>query len=292
MQDSLTGQEIDGYIIGPLLGAGGMGEVYQAFPLDTTTPVAIKVLRGEYALDTDFQARFVREVRLMESLRHEHIIPIYRYGIYEDKMLYFTMRLINGASLAVLLKRRKFTPQSTWVILEQAAAALQFGHERSIVHRDVKPDNIFIEQYDTDPHVFLGDFGLGKMIGVDHTLTAEGAAVGTPEYMCPEGAMGERLDPRGDIYSLTVVAYEMLTGVLPFNESHSHLTAMAHITKPVPLPTLLRPDFPSALEDFLLHGLEKDREARFQTMREFAENYYQALMTLSPDERQTVYWVE
>jgi len=115
-----------------------MGEVYQAYPPDNSSPIAMKVLRGEYAAESDFQARFVREVRLMESLKHENIMPIYRYGIYNNQ-LYFTMRLINGTTLAILLKRKKFSPQSAWVIIEPVAAALQFGHELNVVHRDVKP---------------------------------------------------------------------------------------------------------------------------------------------------------
>jgi serine/threonine-protein kinase len=193
MQNSLTGQEINGYRIGPLLGVGGMGEVYQAFALSDNSPVAIKFLRSDVTDEPNFQARFIREIRIMEALSHPNIVPIIDHGLVNGVQLYYAMRLITGMALSTFAKRQPFTPANYWIVLEQMTAALAFGHSQNVVHRDLKPDNIFIERNPEGGwHVFVGDFGLGKREGQDHTLTEAGAAVGTPHYMSPEAIMGER----------------------------------------------------------------------------------------------------
>lgn len=287
MENSLTGQDIGGYKIGPLLGVGGMGEVYQATDGDGQ-PLAIKFLRNDFSDDTGAQARFVREIRIMEALEHENIMPIMGHGIMNGETLYYTMRLINGMSLSTMMKRQRFTPRSAWVILEQLFRALEYGHSQSVVHRDIKPDNVFIERHEK-LHVFLGDFGLGKRSGIDNTLTEADAAIGTPHYMSPEAIMGERPDPRADIYSVSVLTYELYLGQLPFNEQFAHSTAIAHVTKPVPKPTVLNPNFPPALEAVLLKGLEKKSANRQQDMGELITNYLNAYDTLSEEELDTVY---
>ncbi|PJF20700.1 MAG: hypothetical protein CUN56_14845 [Phototrophicales bacterium] len=287
MKNSLTGQDIGGYKIGPLLGVGGMGEVYQATDTDGK-PVAIKFLRNDFIGDTGAQARFVREIRIMEALKHENIMPIMGHGIVNGETLYYTMRLINGMSLTTMMKRQRFTPRSAWIILEQLFRALEYGHSQSVVHRDIKPDNVFIERHEK-LHVFLGDFGLGKRSGIDNTLTEADAAIGTPHYMSPEAIMGERPDPRADIYSVSVLAYELYLGQLPFNEQFAHSTAIAHVTKPVPKPTALNPDFPPALEAVLLKGLEKKATNRQQDMGELITGYLNAYDTLTEEQLDTVY---
>lgn len=290
MSTPLTGQEIDGYRIGPLLGVGGMGEVYQATDAQTGNLVAIKFLRDDSAHDPEIQARFIREIRIMESLNHANIVPIYKFGLIRGETLYYVMRLIRGMSLSTLFSRQRFTPLSYWAILEPVANALAFGHEHNVVHRDVKPDNIFVEYGENgEASVFLGDFGLGKRKGTDVTLTEADAIIGTPHYMSPEGIMGERHDPRSDVYSLAVVSYEALLGMLPFNESHAHKTAIAHVTKQPPKPTSINPDFPPVLEEWLLKGLSKALEARQQSVMEFAQEYRQALASLTPEQRIQTY---
>ena len=286
MNNPLTGQVLDGYQVGPLLGVGGMGEVYQATDTRTGQPVAIKFLRDDHARDPEVQARFIREIRIMESLVHPNIVPIYRFGIIRGELLYYSMRLIQGLSLSTLFKRQRFTPLSYWEILEPVAAALEFGHQHNVIHRDVKPDNIFVERDESgQAHVFLGDFGLGKRKGTDVTLTEADAIIGTPHYMSPEGIMGERHDPRSDVYSLAVVTYEALLGIVPFNESHAHKTAIAHVTKQPPAPTSINPDFPPVLEQLLLKGLAKVPDARQQSIAEFAQSYRQALASMTPEQR-------
>lgn len=289
MADSLTGREINGYRIGPLLGAGGMGEVYQATTPDNVH-VAIKFLKREMFTDIKLQGRFAREIRIMRELNHPNIMPIYDSGIYEDS-LYYTMRIINGQTLSGLVHRRKLSPAMYYPILYQLCAALSYGHSENLVHRDLKPDNVFVERNreTNDIHVFLGDFGLGKRSGVDHTLTDADTVLGTPHYMAPEAVLGERLTERADIYALGVMSYEILVGQLPFNESQGHLTAMAHVTKPVPSPSSIVPNFPYRLEEVLAKSLEKNPNDRYATVGEFLAEYEAALHSLSEDEANLVY---
>jgi serine/threonine protein kinase len=287
MENSLTGQDIGKYKIGPLLGVGGMGEVYQA--TDTNGEiVAIKFLRNDYMTDAGAPARFIREIRIMEALEHENIMPIRGHGIVNGNMLYYTMRLINGMSLDTMMKRKPITLRAAREILDQLFRALEYGHSQSVVHRDIKPENVFIERHDK-LHLYLGDFGLGKRTGIDNTLTEADSAIGTPHYMSPEAIMGEKSDPRADIYSTCVLAYEMFLDVLPFDEEFAHATAIAHVTKPVPKPTALNPSFPIAIEAVLLKGLEKTPDNRHQNMGEVITDFWNAYDTLSEEEMDTVF---
>lgn len=293
MENSLTGQEINGYRIGPLLGVGGMGEVYQAFAANSDTPVAIKFLRTDYMDDSHFQARFIREIRIMQALKHDNIVPILDHGLVGGRQLYYTMRLISGQSLSTMMRRQKISPQAYDPILAQVCAALGFGHANNVVHRDIKPDNIFMERDAAGKlKVFLGDFGLGKREGMDNTLTEAGAAVGTPHYMSPEAIMGERPTPQSDIYSIGVLSYEVLLGKLPFTEPQPHKVAIAHVTKPVPRPSVLHPGFPPDLEDVLLKSLEKVPTARYESIEEFYQAYQMALDAMTEAEANTIYAVD
>ena len=292
MSDSLSGQEINGYIIGPLIGQGGMGEVYQAYPPNSTEAVAIKILRvDDPNIDVNFQDRFVREIRLLESLQHENIVPIYDYGT-TPTLIYFTMRLIGGITLTRLMERHSFTPRSAWKILRPLASALIHAHEQGIVHRDIKPGNVFLERLkDENWRVYLGDFGLGKRPGSDEELTMAGASVGTTEYMSPEAVLGAPLDHISDVYSLVVVIYEMLLGRLPIRSRNPNKVLATEILMPPIAPSDLNRDFPPILENVLLIGLANDKFDRYQTVQDFAEEYYQALQKMSDEELNATYQV-
>lgn len=293
MQSSYTGQIVNGYRVGPLLGVGGMGEVYQGFRVDDDSPVAIKFLRREYADDITFQQRFVREIRITQALQHDHIIPIYDHGLFNGNQLYYTMRLVSGMTLATRMKRRKLSPLGYLEILEQVTDALGYGHTQNVVHRDLKTDNIFMEkQADGHLQVFVGDFGLSKREGTDVNLTEVGAAIGTPYYMSPESIMGEKSTPLSDIYSLTILSYEVLVGRLPFNDPQAHAVAIAHVTKPIPDPKSLNPDFPAPLEKWLSKGTAKNPPDRFQTMQEMLNGYEDALVEMSEAECEQTYAVD
>jgi serine/threonine protein kinase len=290
---SYTGQIVNGYRVGPLLGVGGMGEVYQGFRVDDDSPVAIKFLRREYADDITFQQRFVREIRITQALKHDHIIPIFDHGLFNGNQLFYTMRLVTGMTLATRMKRRKLSPLGYLEILEQVTDALGYGHTLNVVHRDLKTDNIFMEkQADGHLQVFVGDFGLSKREGTDVNLTEAGAAIGTPYYMSPESIMGEKSTPLSDIYSLTILSYEVLVGRLPFNDPQAHAVAIAHVTRPIPDPKSISPDFPAPLEKWLNKGTAKNPEERFQTMQEMLSGYEDALVEMSEEECAQTYAVD
>jgi serine/threonine protein kinase len=288
---SLTGQEINEYIIGPRVGDGGMGSVFQAFPKSHGEVVAIKFLRGTHEEGDDLRQRFSREIRVMESLHHENLVPILGHGIHQD-MLYFTMKLISGVSLAALLRKQPFTPLDAWGVLHPVSEALTYMHAQNVIHRDVKPENIFLERQGENWHVYLGDFGLSKNIEQDETLTIYGSKIGTAEYMSPEAAMGQDLDHRADVYCLAGVVYEMLVGALPKPRNDLGRTGITQILSSVILPTQFRTDFPSVLQEVLVRGLERHREIRYQTVYEFTSEFRYALMELSPEQRSTVYQIE
>lgn len=292
MDDTLTGQIIDGYKIGRLIGRGGMGEVYEVDQADTTTPMAIKILRGDHGIERESIERFLREMTLMESLSHANIIPIYSSG-HADINVYFTMRLIRGKSLTDLINEGQLTPSFVWRVLSQLLDGLAYGHSQGIIHRDIKPDNVLIEYDDNGQiHVFLGDFGISKKPGVDRTLTQAGSIMGTPKYISPEAVLGEKMDERADVYSIAVVTYEMLLGTVPFDEAHPHLTAMAHVTQQIPPPIVQNPDFPLPLDDVIMHGLSKEREKRIQSIPDFKKAFGDAMDELTDEEKTTSYWIE
>jgi serine/threonine-protein kinase len=291
MEQTLTGKEINGYQIGPLLGIGGMGEVYQATKSDSPTPIAIKFLLKEYNDDPKLQQRFIRETRILRALQHDNIVKIYDHGLIDGQQLFYTMELITGMPLSVMMKRQKFSPLLYWEILRQVSAALAFAHESKVIHRDIKPSNVFIQPKGNGLHVVLADFGLGKQEGVDQTMTEMGTSLGTPQYMSPEAILGEKPNEQSDIYAIGIMVYEALLGQAPFIFEFAHQIAMAHVTHPVPHPRDLRPDFPECLADVIMKGLEKKREQRYQTVKELSDDYLACLKSMSDAERKTVYHV-
>jgi serine/threonine-protein kinase len=293
IESSYTGQLVNGYRIGPLLGVGGMGEVYQGFNLQDDTPVALKFLRRDFADQPNFQQRFLREIRITQALKHENIIPIYDHGLFNNSQLYYVMRLVTGMTLGTRMKRRKLSPLGYLEILEQVTAALGYGHTQGVVHRDLKTDNIFLEkQSDGRLHVFVGDFGLSKREGVDKNLTEAGAAIGTPYYMSPESIMGEKPTLLADVYSLTILSYEVLVGRLPFNDPQAHAVAMAHVTRPIPKPSSFIPNFPEPLEEWFYKGTAKVASERFQSMGDLLHGYEDALVEMSEEDCAQVYAID
>ena len=212
----LQGALGDGYQLRELIGEGGFGSVYRAVDLKLKREVAVKVIRAELLLSTTSMERFQREAQAVAQLRHPNVIPIYSVGDAEG-LAYFIMPLIGGVTLRRELDRVDRLPiDETLRIIREVAGALQAAHKTGLVHRDIKPDNIMLEG--DERRVLLMDFGVAKALAVEgEELTASGALVGTPLYMSPEQASGEtHIDHRSDIYSLGVVAFQMLTGVPPF----------------------------------------------------------------------------
>jgi DNA-binding beta-propeller fold protein YncE len=256
-----AGATFAGYQVESLIGRGGMGVVYRATDLSLQRPVALKLIAPELAQDEHFRSRFLREPRVAASLDHPSVVPIYEAGEWE-RQLYLAMRYVEGSDLRRVLERDgELSPEQSLGVLTQVADALDAAHRRGLVHRDVKPANILLDE---DWHAYLTDFGITKQLGGDSTDT--GRIVGTLDYLAPEQIRGEDVDGRTDCYALGCVLYECLAGTPPFRRPTEAETLWAHMQEqPAPLP-----ENPS-LDKVLLQGLAKDRQDRYGTCVEFVD---------------------
>jgi hypothetical protein len=245
------------------LGRGGMATVYRARDRMLDREVAIKVLPFTLAFDESFVERFMREARTSARLEHPHIIPIHRVG-QSGQVTYFVMKLLRGQSLSDrLLAHGPIDAAETRRILAETASALGYAHRNGVVHRDIKPDNILLDE---SGRCVVTDFGIARS-GSDSKLTATGTSVGTPRYMSPEQARAKDVDGRSDIYSLGVVGYECLTGRTPFDGADAFAILMDHISAPVPEPKLVSAEARS-LYVIIERMLAKRAEDRFTDAEE------------------------
>jgi len=250
------------------IGRGGMGVVYHARDERLKRKVAVKVLPPELAFREEIRIRFLREAETAARLSHPHIVPIHSVGEGPEGLVYFVMAYVDGESLGARLKRRgRLPPEEARRVLMETADALGAGHALGIVHRDVKPDNILLEG--SRGRTVLTDFGIAKALTSSTgpgTLTATGVAIGTPHYMSPEQAAGDReIDGRSDIYSLGVVGYQMLTGELPFSAPTVPGLLLKQITEQAPYLKDKAPTCPDDLASCVMRSLEKEPEARWPT---------------------------
>src|SRR5881409_4038576 len=256
------------YTVEGEIGRGGMGVVFNARDERLKREVAVKVLPPELAFREEIRLRFLREAETAARLSHPHIVPIHSVGEGPDGLVYFVMAYVDGESVAAKLKRRGQLPsEEARRIMLETADALGAAHALGIIHRDVKPDNILLEG--SRGRVVVTDFGIAKALSSttgSATLTATGVAIGTPHYMSPEQAAGDReIDGRSDIYSLGVVSYQMLTGELPFQAPTVPGILMKHITERAPLVTEKCVDCPDDLAACVMRSLEKDPDDRWPT---------------------------
>jgi serine/threonine-protein kinase len=250
------------------IGRGGMGVVYHARDERLKRKVAVKVLPPELAFREEIRIRFLREAETAARLSHPHIVPIHSVGEGPEGLVYFVMAYVDGESLGARLKRRgRLPPEEARRILMETADALGAGHALGIVHRDVKPDNILLEG--SRGRTVLTDFGIAKALTSSTgpgTLTATGVAIGTPHYMSPEQAAGDReIDGRSDIYSLGVVGYQMLAGELPFSAPTVPGLLLKQITEQAPYLKDKAPTCPDDLASCVMRSLEKEPEGRWPT---------------------------
>jgi formylglycine-generating enzyme required for sulfatase activity/serine/threonine protein kinase len=246
------------------LGKGGMASVFKVYEAGLDRYVALKVLPAEFLHDEKFAARFTREAKVIARLEHPGIVPIYASGI-EDGVPWMAMRLIPGGTLSSLLAKQRLPIARSVAILRGVANGLEYAHEQGVIHRDLKPQNILLDQAG---QVYLADFGIARIVEGATVLTRAGTVPGTPQYMAPEQALGQRVDHRADVYALGVVAYEMLTGHVPFDADTPMAVMMKHLRETIPFEPLQ--ELPGGLGQAVLKALAKEPADRWSSATAFA----------------------
>src|SRR6266850_3213907 len=260
---------VKGFALGPYriverIGRGGMATVYKAHHADLDRYVAIKVLPDFFAEEASYRQRFQHEARSVARLKHSNILNVFDYG-QEKGITYLALELIEGGTL----RERLGSPmelEEVVRLLRPIASALDYAHSQGILHRDIKPSNILMQ---ADGTPVLADFGLARMVGSTERLTATGTVLGTPEYMSPEQACGATLGPASDQYSLAIVAYEMLTGRVPFQAPTPVAVMISHMSQAMPPTRELEGKLSGHIEDALRRGLAKAPADRYPTARQF-----------------------
>jgi eukaryotic-like serine/threonine-protein kinase len=259
----------DRYDVGRALGSGGMGEVFLARDRVLGRDVALKVLRRQYAGDSEFAERFLREARSAASLSHPNIVQVYDRGETENGDSYIAMEYVPGGTLKEKISREGPLAASEAAALgAQVAEALGAAHYRGMVHRDIKPQNVLLTERDDAK---VADFGIARA-GSSVTISKTGSVMGTAGYMSPEQALGEPATPRSDLYSLGVVLYEALTGELPYTADNPIAVSMKHVTEPLLPPREIDPTIPEGMNALVVKLMAKDPEDRYASAAELSED--------------------
>ena len=267
MNDDLIGKSLGQFEIIEEIGRGGMASVYRARQTSINRIVAIKVLpRSRCCTTPAFYERFTREVDLVAHLEHPHILPIYDYGEV-DGTPYIAMRYLAGGSMAQWIRRGLPPLDKLAKPVEQVASALDYAHQEGVIHRDLKPGNILLDEND---NAYLSDFGIARVL--DSNLTGS-AIIGTPAYMSPEQANGLPLDARSDIYSLGVVLFELVTGREPFEAETPVALLLKHINEPMPSARALRPELPLGAERVIIKATAKRPDDRYPSGSDLADAF-------------------
>lgn len=262
----MSPDKVGRYKIKSELGRGGMATVYRAFDPISNREVAIKVLPRQLLTNLVTRARFKREFKMVASLEHPAIVPVYDVGGDDDQQPFFVMRYMSGGSLSDMIKKGKFSLRDAALIIERLASALDHAHSRGIIHRDIKPDNVL---FDASNNPYLSDFGVAK--ATESLVSATGQdVIGTPAYISPEQALGENVDRRADVYGLGAMLYEMLTGERPFGKDTVIGLALQHVNDPVPNILRVRPDLPGEVDVIVKTAMAKNRENRYPTALDLA----------------------
>jgi serine/threonine-protein kinase len=286
-RNDLIGRVLNGrYQIDEKVGEGGFGSVFRGKQLATGREVALKILHPHNVGDATIVARFRREAEACSKLRNPHTVITYDFDETEDGVLYLVMELLTGRSLHHLQKEQGvLAPDRVLRLIDQVADALGEAHTHGIIHRDMKPENVFIETREGEDYVKVLDFGIAKMISGDkgaspQALTAVGQTLGTLEFMSPEQLRGLALDGRSDIYALGIMAYEMLTGELPFKDAKTPVQIINfHMQKPAPAPSRLRPDLviPGYVDEIILKMVAKERDDRYADTHALRDHIHRVL---------------
>jgi serine/threonine-protein kinase len=287
---SLIGRNLGkNYRVVEPIGAGGMGIVYLVEHTKLKKRFAAKVLNSELAMNAEACARFEVEAHAVSQLDHDNIINVIDYGTSEEGLVFLVMEYLKGRTLQTRMDQAPLSREELLGVMLQICHALGCAHEAGIVHRDMKPDNIFLNERmrGRPPLVKVLDFGISKARDVslrDGRITKQGQVLGSPEYMSPEAARGDEVDSRADIYAVGIMLYELVTGTVPFRSENYLKVLQKHISeKPVP-PRQLVPDLPEALEKLILRALAKHPDGRQQTTEELENELLAAL----PEEAERV----
>lgn len=265
--DAMIGQTFGPYKITEKIGEGGMAVVYKGYQQSLNRYVAIKVLRTELAQERDFVERFRREALAVAELSHPNILHVYDAG-YAQGVYYIVMAYVDGGSLKELIAQGPMEIDYAIAIASQIADALHHAHQRGLIHRDVKPNNILMSR---DGRPLLTDFGIAKALYESTGLTRTGTSIGTPEYMAPEQIQGQKVDGRTDLYALGIVLYEMLVGWVPFS-AHTPVAALyKQVNEPPPPLRQANINIPDWVESVVLKALAKSPQDRYQQASDFAE---------------------
>jgi eukaryotic-like serine/threonine-protein kinase len=282
-EKDLTGEVLDNrYTVLERIGRGGMGVVYRAEQQLIKRIVALKVLRREVVQDESAVKRFLTEAQAIASLDSRHTVTLYDFGVTREGLLYYTMELLKGMTLAQLIRKEApldVTRAARLVV--QVCDSLKEAHGRGILHRDLKPDNLFVVVRDGREAIKVVDFGIAKLVGDSsvESVTRTGMIIGTPQYLSPEQALGNPVVPASDLYSLAIVFYEMLVGVPPFQAETPMKTMWAHIREPMPPLSAKNPKLqvPRSIEALLARALEKEPGKRFPTAIAFIDAVRKAI---------------
>jgi serine/threonine-protein kinase len=259
---TVIGSDFVGYRIEDLIGRGGMGVVYRAYDLRLKRTVALKLVAPSLARDERFRSRFERESELVMSLEHPNVVPIYDAGDVDGRV-YLAMRLVDGTDLRSLLRAEgALEPLRAVAISTQLASALDAAHARGLVHRDVKPSNVLLDQ---TGHVYLSDFGLTRRLEDQAAAIGDDRSLGTPAYLAPEQLEGKPVDGRADVYSLGCLLYECLTGEAVFPRSSRLAVAWAHLEEEPPRASRRRLELPDAIDPVISRAMAKEPEERYPT---------------------------
>jgi serine/threonine protein kinase len=275
-----SGTRLDHYVVRERLGGGGMASVYRGEHVTIGRPVAIKVLSRALTSKPSVVVRFLQEAKASSKVRHENVVEVTDFGETQDGRPYMVMEYLEGEPLSSTLRREgALSWERARPMLVQLLAALQAAHEHGVIHRDMKPENVFrISRMGSDDFLKVFDFGIAKVLMGDDgnpakPLTIEGTILGTPAYMSPEQCLGDPVDARSDLYAVGVIAYEMVTGRAPFEGKETSKLLYDQVYTRVPDMSQVAPGLKidRRVEALVRRALEKDREDRYATTQEFAE---------------------